>query len=106
MPVLYWRFIAVAWLKWAALAVLAVCVVAMVGRRTAHAPSQGHWLSASLLLGSGFLAHLWSEPCSLRRAPAKDGDLHPRMAGWGVALRSLTWLVVTGLVAAAILTLR
>ncbi|SCG06936.1 hypothetical protein GA0115255_1220120 [Streptomyces sp. Ncost-T6T-2b] len=106
VPVLYWRFIAVAWLKWATLAVLAACVVAMVGRRTTRAPSPGHWLSASLLVGSGFLAHLWSEPFSLRRAPAKNGGLPPRMGGWGVALRSLTWLVVTGLVAAAVLTLR
>lgn len=106
VPVLYWRFIAVAWLKWATLAVLAVCVVAMVGRKRTHAPSPGHWLSASLLLGSGFLAYLWSEPYSLRRAPAENRARPTRIAGWGVPLRSVIWLVITVLAAAAVLALR
>ncbi|MET8879917.1 hypothetical protein [Streptomyces rubiginosohelvolus] len=106
VPVLYWRFIAVGWLKWATLAVLAVCVVAMVGRKRTRAPSPGHWLSASLLLGSGFLAYLWSEPFSLRRAPAENGARPTRIAGWGVLLRSVSWLVVAALIAAAVLALR
>ncbi|MEU3881078.1 MULTISPECIES: hypothetical protein [Streptomyces] len=106
MPVLYWRFIAVAWLKWATLAVLAACVIDMVRRTSIRAPNPGYWLSASFLLGSGFLAYLWSEPFSLRRAPAEDGGRSVRMAGWGVALRSLAWLVAVPLVAAAVLTLR
>ncbi|MEU2999138.1 hypothetical protein [Streptomyces sp. NPDC006995] len=106
VPVLYWRFITVAWLKWATLAVLAVCVVAMVGRQGTRAPSPGHWLSASLLLGSGFLAYLWSEPFSLHRAPEGNGARPTRIAGWGVPLRSVIWLVITVLAAAVVLTLR
>lgn len=104
VPVLYWRFIAVAWLKWATLAAFAVCVVSMVSRERTRAPSPGQWLSASLLLGSGVFAHLWSEPRSMRRSPAQEDS--SRMTGWGVLLRSVTWFGIAALVATAALTLR
>ncbi|MFJ6014674.1 hypothetical protein [Streptomyces sp. NPDC092952] len=86
VPLLYWRVIEAAWLKWASLAVFAASVTAMLTREMRRTPSAGYWLIAAFI-GPGTPAHLWTEPHSLRRPDAVAGR-DSRISGWGVVLRS------------------
>ncbi|MFD7067245.1 hypothetical protein ACFV97_08405 [Streptomyces sp. NPDC059913] len=89
VPLLYWRVIEAAWLKWASLAVFAASVTAMLTREMRRTPSAGYWL-ISAFIGPGTPAYLWTEPHSLRPPVAHVGR-DSAISGWGVVLRSACW---------------
>ncbi|MFI9628749.1 hypothetical protein [Streptomyces sp. NPDC052042] len=104
VPVLYWRFIEVIWLKWMVLAAFVVGVGVMVTRKEGRAPSVGYWLAATCI-GSGMLAYFWSEPHSLRRVDGSRG-CNFGISGWGVFFRSVCWFGIALLAAFLVVSLR
>ncbi|MEW1660340.1 hypothetical protein [Streptomyces sp. NPDC093707] len=71
VPVLYFRFIPLTWLKWMVVVACVVTLVTMSAAKPRRA-RKGHWLAAALLGGTGFVFYLWSEPdpllCSRSRS--------------------------------------
>ncbi|MEV8454390.1 hypothetical protein AB0467_16865 [Streptomyces sp. NPDC052095] len=104
VPLLYWRVIEAAWLKWASLAVFAASVTAMLTREMKRTPSAGYWL-ISAFIGPGTPAYLWTEPDSLRRTDGSEGR-GSGISGRGVVLRSACWSGVVLLTVWSALSLR
>ncbi|MEU6875306.1 hypothetical protein ACIODX_32380 [Streptomyces sp. NPDC088190] len=104
IPLLYWRFIEVAWLKWAVMAVFAAGLGAMVTRKMERTPSAGYWLAAACV-GSGVLAYFWTEPHSLRQ-PSGSRVCNSVISGWGVFVRSVCWFGMALLVVLSVMSLR
>jgi hypothetical protein len=94
VPVLYWRFVPEAWLRWS-VALCCLTVLALAGLRRHRRAAAGHWYAACLLAGSGFFVHLWCEPFPLHR-PGPPGQ--PAMTGRRVAAGTVA---VLGCVVAA-----
>ncbi|MFE7465974.1 hypothetical protein ACFU6R_17960 [Streptomyces sp. NPDC057499] len=104
VPLLYWRVIEAAWLKWASLAVFAAGVTAMLTREMKRTPSAGYWL-VSAFVGPGVPACLWTEPHSLRH-PVGSVGRDSAISGWGVVVRSACWAVAILAATWAALSLR
>ncbi len=106
VPILYWRFIALAWLKWAVLLAFLIVLTDICMRGSLRAVSAGYWLAACVLLGSGVPAYLWSEPSSLRRESGTGVAAVAGISGWGVVVRTLGWFGGVALLGVAVLALR
>ncbi|WP_406169038.1 hypothetical protein [Streptomyces sp. NBC_00996] len=101
VPVLYWRFIPEAWLRWSVV-LCGLAVLGSIALRRKRRAGAGQWYAACLLAGSGFLAYLWCEPSPLWR-PRPVG--HPPMTGRRVATVTLAvfvGVVVSGVALAAL----